>query len=125
MLYTDLRLARFERFWASRHIASRAIFAWRGEKINVWMQVYNLAVDEKNGKSDASVEFDVVHEGTKKTVLHGAQPVDLMRPAAGQLTLQKTFSGNELEPGIYRLKVHVRDQIAKHGVEPEVILTIE
>ena len=97
----------------------------RGEKVNVWMQVYNLAVDEKNGKSDASVEFDVVHEETKKTVLHGAEPANLMRPAAGQLTLEKTFSGNELEPGIYRLKVHVRDQIAKHGVEPEVVFTIE
>ena len=89
------------------------------------MQVYNLAVDQKNGKSDASVEFDVVHEGTKKTVLLGAEPADLLRPAVGQLTLEKTFSGDELEPGIYRLKVHVRDQIAKHAIEPEVIFTIE
>jgi GWxTD domain-containing protein len=97
----------------------------RGEKVNVWMQVYNLAVDQKNGKSDASVEFDVVHEGTKKTVLLGAEPADLMRPAAGQLTLKKTFSGDELEPGIYRLTVHVRDQIAKHAIEPGVIFTIE
>jgi hypothetical protein len=96
----------------------------QGEKVNVWMQVYNLAVDQKDGKSEASVEFDVVHEETKKTVLRAAE-ADLMRPVAGQLTLEKTFSGNELEPGIYRLKVHVRDQIAKHGVEPEVIFTIE
>jgi hypothetical protein len=97
----------------------------RSERVNVWLQVYNLAVDEKNGKSDASVEFDVVHEGTKKTVLHGATRADLLRPAGGQLTLEKTFSGSELEPGVYRLTVHVRDQIAKHGVEPEVMFTIE
>ena len=97
----------------------------RGEKLNIWMQVYNLAVDEKNGKSDASVEFDVVQEGTKKTVLHGTQPADMTRSATGQLTLEKTFPANGLEPGIYRLKVHVRDQIAKQGVEPEAIFTIE
>jgi hypothetical protein len=97
----------------------------RREKVNIWMQVYNLAVDETNGKSDARVEFDVVQEGTKKTVLHGTQPADMTRPAAGQLTLEKTFSANELEPGIYRLKVHVRDQIAKQGVDPEAIFTIE
>jgi len=47
--------------------------------------------DEKNGKSDASVEFDVVQEGTKKTVLHGTQPADMTRSATGQLTLEKTF----------------------------------
>lgn len=104
--------------------SSTAVFK-RGEKVNIWMQVYNLAVDEKNGKSNANVEIDVVHEGTKKTVLHRAEAADLMRPAAGQLTLEKTFSSNELEPGVYRLKVHVRDQIAKQGVEPEVIFTIE
>jgi hypothetical protein len=97
----------------------------RGEKLNIWMQVYNLAVDEKNGKSAASVEFDVVQEGTKKTVLHGTQPADMTRSATGQVTLERTFPANGLEPGIYRLKVHVRDQIAKHGVEPEAIFTIE
>jgi len=96
-----------------------------GEKLNVWMQVYNLAVDEKNGRSDATVEFDLVQERTKKTVLHGTQPSDMTRPAAGQLTLEKTFSASELEPGIYRLRVHIKDQIAKQGVDPEAIFAIE
>jgi len=104
-------------------MTSKAAVFRRGEKLNVWMQVYNLAVDEKNGKSDASVDFDVVQEGTKKTVLHGTQPADLR--AAGQVTLEKTFSANELEPGLYRLKVHVRDQIAKQAVEPEAVFAIE
>ena len=102
---------------------SKAAVFKRGEKLNVWLQVYNLAVDEKNGKSDASVEFDVVQEATKRTVLHGTQPTDLR--AVGQLTLEKTFSANELEPGTYRLRVHVRDQIAKQAVDPEAIFAIE
>src|SRR5262249_9834191 len=53
------------------NMTSKAAVFKRGEKLNVWMQVYNLAVSEKDGKSDASVEFDVIQEGTKKTVLHG------------------------------------------------------
>jgi GWxTD domain-containing protein len=97
----------------------------RGERVNVWMQIYNLAVDEKDGTSDADVEFDVVQEGTKKVVLHGTQPSEMMRRAVHQITLEKTFSSNVLEPGLYRLKVHVRDQIAKQGVEPEAIFAIE
>ena len=80
-------------------MSKTAVFK-RGEKLNIWMQVYNLAVDEKNGKSDASVEFDVVQEGTKKTVMHGTQPADMMRSATGQVTLEKTFPANGLEPGI-------------------------
>ena len=106
-------------------MTSKAASFKRGERLNVWMQVYNLAVDEKNGKSDATVEFDVIQEKTQKTVLHGTQPSDMTRPAAGQLTLEKTFSANELEPGSYRLKVHVRDLIAKQTVDPEATFTIE
>jgi len=49
----------------------------------------------------------------------------MTRPAAGQLTLEKTFSASELEPGIYRLRVHIKDQIAKQGVDPEAIFAIE
>jgi hypothetical protein len=89
------------------------------------MQIYNLAVDGKDGKSDAAVEFDVVQEGTKKVVLHGTQPSEMMRRAVHQITLEKTISSGGLEPGVYRLKVHVRDQIAKQGVDPEAMFAIE
>jgi GWxTD domain-containing protein len=104
--------------------STNAVFK-RSEKLNVWMQVYNLAVDQKNGKSDASVEYDVVQEGTTKTVIHETQSADTMHRTAGQLTLEKTFSTNELEPGRYRLRVHVRDQIARQGLEPEATFVIE
>jgi GWxTD domain-containing protein len=104
--------------------STNAVFK-RSEKLNVWMQVYNLAVDQKNGKSDASVEYDVVQDGTTKTVIHETQSADTMHRTAGQLTLEKTFSTNELEPGRYRLRVHVRDQIARQGLEPEATFVIE
>jgi GWxTD domain-containing protein len=97
----------------------------RGEKLNLWMQVYNLAVDERLGQSDVSLEFDVVQEGSNKTVLHGTQPANPARRAAGQLTFEKTFSASDLERGTYRLKVRVRDQIAKQEVEPEASFAIE
>jgi hypothetical protein len=48
-----------------------------------------------------------------------------MHRTAGQFTLEKTFSTNELEPGRYRLRVHVRDQIARQGLEPEATFVIE
>jgi hypothetical protein len=105
-------------------VSKTAVFK-RGEKLNIWVQIYNLAVDEKDGKSDANVEFDVVQEGTKKVVLHGTQSSEMMRRAVHQLTLEQSFSSNELEPGIYELKVHVRDQIAKQGVDPEAVFAIE
>lgn len=107
------------------NMASKAAVFKRGERLNVWMQVYNLAVDEKEGKSNVSVEFDVVQERTKKTVLHGTQAADAMHRAAGQMTIEKTIAPNQLEPGTYRLKVHVRDQIAKQGVDPEAVFAIE
>jgi hypothetical protein len=71
------------------------------------------------------VEYDVVQEGTTKTVIHETQSADTMHRTAGQVTLEKTFSANELEPGRYRLRVHVRDQIARQGLEPEATFVIE
>jgi len=100
---------------------------WPGAPRFAIFETWNSTVPSSfwsNGTSDATVEFDVVQDRTKKTVLHGTQPADMKR-AAGQLTLEKTFSANELEPGIYHLKVHVRDQIAKQGVEPEATFAIE
>ena len=105
-------------------VGGKAVFR-HGEKLNVWMQVYNLAVDAKDGKTNANVEFDVIQEGTKKTVMHGNQTLSDERATGGQLTLHKTLSADDLEPGVYRLRVRVKDEIAKHEMEPETVFAIE
>src|SRR5262249_25397440 len=42
----------------------------RGQKLNFWMQVYNLSVDDKTHKPSATVEYNVVNTVTNKPVIH-------------------------------------------------------
>src|SRR5581483_3254049 len=41
----------------------------QNQKVNFWMQVYNLSVDEKTHKPSATFEYDVVNTATNKAVI--------------------------------------------------------
>ena len=48
----------------------------RNQKLNFWMQVYNLGVDEKTHKPSATFEYDVVNTATNKAVVHTVESTD-------------------------------------------------
>src|SRR5262249_16389125 len=39
----------------------------RNQRLNFWMQVYNLSVDEQTKKASATIEYDIVNSSTKKS----------------------------------------------------------
>src|SRR5271163_3208214 len=75
----------------------------RDQKLNFWMQVYNLSVDDKTHKPSATVEYNVVNATTNKPVIHAVESTDTMGNIGDQVTLQKTLSAANLEPGTYRI----------------------
>src|SRR5579863_10626800 len=42
----------------------------KDQKVNFWMQVYNLSVDDKTHKPSATFEFDIVNVATNKFFVH-------------------------------------------------------
>src|ERR1700728_3167828 len=48
------------------------------QKVNFWMQVYNLGVDEKTHKPSATFEYDVVNLATNKAVIQKLESTDTM-----------------------------------------------
>src|SRR5262249_37757328 len=84
----------------------------RNQKLNFWMQVYNLSVDDKTHKPSATVEYDVVNASTNKAVIHTLESTDEMGNIGDQVTLQKTLSAANLDPGVYRLQIKVNDKIS-------------
>ncbi len=75
----------------------------RSQKLNFWMQVYNLAVDDKTHKPSATVEYNVVNmRRPTKPVIHTVESTDTMGNMGEQVTLQKTLSAANLDPGVYR-----------------------
>ncbi len=97
----------------------------RDQKLNLWMQVYNLGVDEKTHKPSATVEYDVVNAATNKPVIHTVESTEQMGNVGDQLTLKKTLSAADLQPGLYRLQIKVNDNISKQTVDPSTTFSVE
>ena len=97
----------------------------RGQKLNFWMQVYNLTVDDKTHKPSATVEYNVVNAATNKAVIHSVESTEQMGNVGDQVTLQKTLSAANLEPGTYRIQIKVNDNISKQTVDPTAMFAVE
>jgi GWxTD domain-containing protein len=97
----------------------------RDQKLNFWMQVYNLSVNDKTHKPSATVEYDVVNTTTNKPVIHTVESTEQMGNIGDQLTLQKTLSAANLGPGVYRIQIKVNDNISKQTVEPSSTFMVE
>jgi GWxTD domain-containing protein len=96
----------------------------RGQKVNFWMQVYNLTVDEKTHKPSATVEYNVT-DANNKAVIHTIESTDTMGNVGDQVTLQKTLSAANLQPGMYKIEIKVNDKLSKQSVDPTATFAVE
>jgi GWxTD domain-containing protein len=83
------------------------------QRLNMWMQVYNLATDVTTKKPSATVQYDLVNVQTNKSVVTTMDSTEQMGNVGDQLTLEKSMALNSVEPGLYRLTVKVDDKISK------------
>jgi GWxTD domain-containing protein len=97
----------------------------RNQKLNFWMQVYNLGVDDKTHKPSATVEYDVTNTATNKQVVHTVESTDQMGNVGDQMTLEKTLSAANLDPGVYRIQIKVNDNVSKQTVDPSATFVVE
>jgi GWxTD domain-containing protein len=97
----------------------------KDQKINFWMQVYNLGVDEKTHKASATFEYDIVNIATNKSVVQKTESTDTMGNVGEQITLQKSISSANLQPGVYRVEIKVNDNISKQTVDPSATFAVE
>lgn len=97
----------------------------RDQNIAFWMQVYNLALDRKTHRPSATVEYDIVNQATSTSVIHSRQSTAEMGNIADQITLQKTLSAKELQPGVYKLRIKINDAVSGQTVQPETTFSVE
>ena len=97
----------------------------RGQKVNFWMQVYNLSVDEKTHKPSATFEYDIVNAATNKAVVHAVESSDKMGNIGDQVTLHKQVAAASLDPGMYKIEIKVSDNISKQTLDPSATFAVE
>ena len=88
----------------------------RDQKLGIYMQVYNLGVDEKTHKPSLDVQYEILKDG--KAVLNQPEDAGNIKKAAQQFTVEKTMPLTGLSPGKYTVQIKVTDNIKKQSVSP-------
>jgi GWxTD domain-containing protein len=97
----------------------------KDQKLNFWMQVYNLGVDEKTHKPSATFEYNITNLATNKQVVQKVESTDTMGNLSDQVTLQKSITAANLQPGTYKIQIKVNDNISKQTIDPSAVFAVE
>jgi GWxTD domain-containing protein len=95
------------------------------DKMGVFLQVYNLKVDDKTHKADASVEYRVIKDKETDPVLKFNVTSDKMPQHGEELTLPYAITLGSLPPGKYTLAVAITDNLAKQTITPTTSFTVK
>ncbi len=95
----------------------------RSTPMGIYIQIYNLALDEATKKPSATIEY-ILKKGDQ-TLRQYREGKNQFAGPSQQLTLQKLFPLNNLEPGQYSLVINVVDNLAKRSVSPETEFTVQ
>jgi GWxTD domain-containing protein len=95
------------------------------EKVNFWLQVYNLGLDQKTNKPSATVEYQVVNTATNQHVLDFTETTAQMGNVGEQVTLGRSLPLGQLDPGVYQVTIKVNDQISKQTISPTAKFAVQ
>jgi hypothetical protein len=94
------------------------------DQMGVFLQVYNLKVDDKTHKADASVEYRVTKDKATDPALKFDIAPDKLPEHGEELTLENIITLGSLSPGNYKLEVSVTDNLTKKTITPTTNFTV-
>ena len=97
------------------------------ERMNAYLQIYNLGVDEQTHRSNVTFEFVITRLDSKpeKEVFRKAETSDEYGQSGQQVTLAKRIPLSGLVPGRYRFLVKVTDNVTKESISPSAEFTVK
>jgi GWxTD domain-containing protein len=93
------------------------------DNLGIFLQIYNLKVDDKTHKANASVQYRVMKD--KTSVLKFDEGSDQINQRGDELTLEKALALKSLAPGKYKLEVQVTDNVTKESITPTADFTVK
>ena len=88
----------------------------RDQNLGIYMQVYNLGIDDKTHKPSLDVRYKIEKDG--KPLLDQPEDAANLKKASQQFTVIKTMGLKALTPGKYTVQILVTDNIKKQTVSP-------
>jgi GWxTD domain-containing protein len=93
------------------------------EKLGIYLQVYNLKVDEKTHKPKGTVSY-VVKKGGQQ-VMSFKETTEEMKQMGEQMTIERLLPLATLAPGKYTIEVTATDQIANQTISKTAEFTVK
>jgi GWxTD domain-containing protein len=97
----------------------------RDQKLNFWMQVYNLGIDEKSRQNGATIQYEIIDSKTSKSVVTTSEDSKALGANQDQVTLEKSMPLTSLQPGNYMVKISVNDSVSKQTIAQTAPFTVE
>jgi hypothetical protein len=97
----------------------------RAQRLNVWLQIYNLQLDKQTNKTRGNISYDVVNMQSNKSVLHADESSAAYGNTGDQITIEKSMPLANLEPGLYNLKIIVNDEVTKQNINTSARFQVE
>jgi GWxTD domain-containing protein len=94
------------------------------DSIGIFLQVYNLKVDDKTHKPDTSVEYRVTRDKETQPAMTFSVPADKLPQHGEEMTLESRITLATLPPGKYQLAIAVTDNLTKQTVTPTTDFTV-
>ncbi|MGH9739453.1 MAG: GWxTD domain-containing protein [Candidatus Acidiferrales bacterium] len=96
----------------------------QNQSMGIFLQVYNLKVNNKTNRANTSVELRVVKDKETTPALKFDLPPSQLPEHGEELTLEKKMTLGSLAPGKYKLEIAVTDNLAKQTITPTADFTI-
>jgi GWxTD domain-containing protein len=92
------------------------------QPMGIYLQFYNLKVDEKTHKNDLSLDVKV-SQG-QQTVTHDVKTGEQLKQSGEQVTYEQVIAPKALPPGKYKLEIQATDLLTKQTVSRSADFTV-
>ena len=93
------------------------------DKLGIYLQVYNLKVDEKTHRPSGAVQY-LVRKGDQQVMLF-KETTEEMKQTGEQITIERLLPLVTLTPGKYTLEIQATDQLAKQSISRSAEFTVK
>jgi GWxTD domain-containing protein len=95
----------------------------QSERLGLYMQVYNLGIDEQSHKSSASVEYRIRKDNQE--IAKFTETSAQLGQSGEQITIEKLVPLATLAPGKYKVEIEVTDNVSKKSISPSAEFTVK
>jgi GWxTD domain-containing protein len=97
----------------------------RAQQLNIWMQVYNLGINESTKSNEAKVTYRIVDFANNNVLLEKRMDSKDLGAHSDQITVENSFPLAGLQPGKYKVTIQVNDEISKQEIAQSAPFVVE